>query len=497
MAAQQAAVQQVATAVQQVATAAQQAVAQQVAKTKSRSQLIVTRHYVRLKSGIAHGIKITDGDTLLVSEHGFFDIIFDIYDITAGYRIKEVFIDEEDYSNPFIINDGTLWQGVYPDEDNVLNFKVIFEEIPELLEIEKVSVYTNEELTSKLGTELDYREDIFIPETKIYVKGEHIDDYGNVQRPITRNTWMEVSCDGVYWVGGWSSNDNLHNKLSNIIINDDILKNIDKFNDGFDFRFRITPDDVYCTGDVIYSEVYHVNGGAKSEPETKLEVKPATGITSMQQTGMTLKIGVELPEDMTGIDYFTLAFYDSVYEEASKMTGITCSKTHPYFYVDRDKFNAGYMYDTVEIVSMPMDGYEKAVYTEAISANISRTNLSITPYYEAVLADGNINRFTVEFDEAAMGAFMHTAIWKNADADQPINNESAYSTVEPDGMSVFRSANDDEIAAINAGTAVAGLRGWNVEQLEKVNGKWTISAKLYEAVANKAIEIKTAPTQPE
>ncbi|MBR4879497.1 MAG: S-layer homology domain-containing protein, partial [Clostridia bacterium] len=235
-----------------------------------------------------------------------------------------------------------------------------------------------------------------------------------------------------------------------------------------------------------------------NDPAEDIPVQAVTDITSMQQTGMTIKIGVELPSDMTGIDYFTLAFYDSVYEEASKMEGITCSKDHPYFYVDRDKFDTRYMYDTVEIVSKPLEGYKEAVYTEAVSTNITRTNLNITPYFEAVTADGNTNRLTVEFDKAAMNAFMHTAVWENENEEYPIDNENAYSDVEADGMSVYRSTIAAEIAAINAETALVGLRGWNVSQLDEVNGKWTITANIYEAVENKAVEIKTVtPENPQ
>ena len=143
--------------------------------------------------------------------------------------------------------------------------------------------------------------------------------------------------------------------------------------------------------------------GTPDTPDTPenpepVKVKPATGISKIEKHG-SVQVHVDLPQDVTGIDYFTFTFYDSENEEASRMTGITCSKDGGIFYVEENMFDSRFNYDRAEVTSMPLEGYEKAVYTETVSVNIEQTTVGITPEF-VMPTDGNPNRVEITFDKA-------------------------------------------------------------------------------------------------
>ena len=211
-------------------------------------------------------------------------------------------------------------------------------------------------------------------------------------------------------------------------------------------------------------------------PETKPEVKPATGINNIEKHG-SVQIHVDLPEDKTGISYFSFTFYDSTNPEASRMEGITCSKDaeDPTFYVVEEKFDPRFNYDRAEVTSIPLEGYEKAVYTETVSINIEQLNVGINPVF-VMPTDGNPNRVEITFDNALTpGMLMHIAVWENASAETPIMNTNTgeYNNVSSYGLSVSRSVSDAETTAIQAGSAFISIDRYEFSA-EKKNGIWTM-----------------------
>ena len=214
---------------------------------------------------------------------------------------------------------------------------------------------------------------------------------------------------------------------------------------------------------------------------TKTETVPATGsaaqtvcapkgILSMVQTGMSIKIGMDAPEDMSNIDYFKLGFYDSTNKAASLMTGITCPKDHLYFYVTRDKFDTAYTYDKVEITAVANAGYTDAVWTGDVSVVHTEKTPVATYTYASTYSQLNI------FFETATPGFYHIGVKDNGTL---IENDSAYGFTADDGMSVMRTAIDSEVAAIKAGTAKVYVTGWNVAELVQVDGDWSLTITTY------------------
>lgn len=204
-------------------------------------------------------------------------------------------------------------------------------------------------------------------------------------------------------------------------------------------------------------------------------VSAPKGIVSMQQSGFTIKMGMEAPDDMSNIDYFSLSLYDSADREDTMMTGITCSKDHPYFYVSKDEFDPDVTYDTVEITAHALNGYEDAVWMDEICVNHQDNSRDITYTYDVNNKPDPL--LTVNFNKATPG-FYRIDIY---DDDQLIANDSSYSWSSDSGMQISRSCIAEEQAAINAGTATVQVSGWNVVRLDDADGYWTVDISTYDA----------------
>jgi len=219
-------------------------------------------------------------------------------------------------------------------------------------------------------------------------------------------------------------------------------------------------------------------GGTKTEsvPVVDGMVSAPKGILSMQQTGMSIKIGMDVPEDMSNIEYFTLTIYEANNKDASMMTGITCTTDNPYFSVRRDKFSLDYTYDTVEITAIAKDGYTNAVWTDTIYLYQSWEWPEATYSYNENNEPAPL--LTIDFNTSAPG-FYHIGVWNN---DQLIENSSAYNNASDDGMSVCRSVITEEAMAIASGSATIRLEGWNVTELKQVDGVWKIAFTNYDEI---------------
>ena len=204
------------------------------------------------------------------------------------------------------------------------------------------------------------------------------------------------------------------------------------------------------------------------------QVASPKGIAAMQQTGMSIKVSMDGPDSMEGINYFSLTLYDSKNEAASRMTGITAPTTpygtdqHCSFYIGRDKFVAGYHYDTVEITAHAMDGYTDAVWTDSITVEPVFAELSGMTY---TLDEANVPAplLITNFGVPSPG-FYEIRVWYNG---QMLENEN-YTFDENGGTTASINVYDAEVAALKNGATVK-VKGWNVTKLVMdSDGHWTM-----------------------
>lgn len=237
------------------------------------------------------------------------------------------------------------------------------------------------------------------------------------------------------------------------------------------------------TADGVKTFTCHVCGGTRTDdiPIPSNKVAAAGGIISMQQTGFSLKIGMDAPEDMSNIDYFSLSFYDSTAPEESRMSGITCPKDHPYFYVTKAKFDPDYNYDTVEIVSHALNGKEDAVWTDSLVVKQGHYLRSIN-YMDYNTDNIPMPLLHLMLDIQSYG-FYRVAIYDNG-VEIP-NSDGGYAWSDDMGSNIYHGCIDAECAAIEAGTASVKLDGWQVYQAEQYNGIWNIGFRAYFTAATK------------
>ena len=229
-----------------------------------------------------------------------------------------------------------------------------------------------------------------------------------------------------------------------------------------------------ATGETVYT-CTECSGTKTESSSTTGKVAAAKGIISAQQMGFTLCLGMELPEDTTNIDYFELSLYDSTAPTESRMNGITCSVGHPYFYVNKAKFDPDYNYDTVEIISYALNGWEPAVWTNSINVTQGHYLRSISAMdYDAGNDPMPLLHLTLDIQSYA---FYRVAIYDNG-VEIP-NSDGGYAWSDDMGSNIYHGCIDAEKAAIEAGTASVKLEGWQVYQAEQISGVWYIGFRAY------------------
>lgn len=229
-----------------------------------------------------------------------------------------------------------------------------------------------------------------------------------------------------------------------------------------------------ATGETVYT-CTECSGTKTESSSTTGKVAAAKGIISAQQMGFTLQLGMELPEDTTNIDYFALSLYDSTAPTESRMNGITCSVGHPYFYVNKAKFDPEYNYDTVEIISYALNGWEPAVWTNSINVTQGHYLRSVSAMdYDASNDPMPLLHLTLDIQSYA---FYRVSIYDNG-VEIP-NEDGGYAWSDDMGSNIYHGCIDAEKAAIEAGTASVKLEGWQVYQAEQISGVWYIGFRAY------------------
>ncbi|MBQ6867134.1 MAG: hypothetical protein IJO16_00485, partial [Clostridia bacterium] len=194
---------------------------------------------------------------------GYASAIFKIDNITEGYRIKEVLINDEDFTENFIRGSYGGMAISLIEEDITIMIKL--EEIPENLPVLKsISLYTDPDFMQPLGENTDITIDTA---TTIYVKPVFED--GNTYPAYTARGWMEYSLDGEKF--NWTEWGGYYEYFP---LNSTFYSKFNPLEDSYDFYVVIKPDNLYCTGETITSATYHVNGGADAGEETAKATAP-------------------------------------------------------------------------------------------------------------------------------------------------------------------------------------------------------------------------------
>ncbi len=192
-------------------------------------------------------------------------VIFEIYDIAEGYRIKNVTITgvsyKTDYTAEFI--NGAYGGLSFSKANRDYGLTAEMEPIPETLPtITGVTLYTNSACTNAAPEDIDYLSDADAASARLYGSAAFSDGTG-YPAYYAAGQW-QYSTDGVTWhnTESWGSNRfdfwpgwSYH----------DTEGEIDYLNDSYDIRLVATPKDLYTTGNAVYSNVLHINGGASAD----------------------------------------------------------------------------------------------------------------------------------------------------------------------------------------------------------------------------------------
>ena len=186
-------------------------------------------------------------------------MIFEIYDIKEGYRIKSVFMNDTDRTEGFINGayGGMGFSGATADIELTAEMEPVPENLPT---ITKVTVYTDSAGQNPAPENMTFGAEY---KGKLYGIAEYSD---GIQHPNYYNSGQwQYSTDGVNWYDtrSWGSNRydfwpgwKYHNTANEI----------DYLNASYDIRLKAVPRDMYAAGDPVYSNVIHVNGGAAAQP---------------------------------------------------------------------------------------------------------------------------------------------------------------------------------------------------------------------------------------
>ena len=212
--------------------------------------------------------QVASGDYLLKNTWGevCMEVVVDVKD---GYRIKSVNLTQgsrtTDLTEDFIIGVYGWKPMIYASGDFTLEIET--EKVPTIPTVTDVRIYRNEARTQGVrpGSNLTITD-----EKNIYVKAAYSD--GEEHPTYTARGFMEYSLDGKTWetttMGGYYP----YFPVASCQY-EDKFDTSSTAHSGYDFRIRIEPDDKYCTGGIVYSAVYHVNGGADGTAGD-LEVEP-------------------------------------------------------------------------------------------------------------------------------------------------------------------------------------------------------------------------------
>lgn len=218
---------------------------------------------------------------------------FQIDNIAEGYRIGSVTVNGENMTEGFI--NGAYGSVAYSNISTDYELTAVMEKIPyPLPQVQSVTLYTD-----AAGNNLAPESITFTSANvndKLYGKATFSD---GVAHPTyyAMGQW-QFSTDGRTWQDTVTWGDNRFDFWPGWEFHEEL----DFMHASYDLRLKVTPWDIYTTGDPVYSNVIHVNGGAEAAPSDSPQ------ITDVQfQDDDVLKWHWD-GSDFTDLSYLKLSF---------------------------------------------------------------------------------------------------------------------------------------------------------------------------------------------
>ena len=227
---------------------------------------------------------------------------FQIDNIAEGYRIGSVTVNGTDRTEGFI--NGAYGGMAFSNMSRDYELTAVMEPIPNPLpSVTGVKLYTDENGTTPAPESITFTsanvDDRLYGKATFSDGAEHPTYYamGQWQFSTDGRTWQDTTTWGDnrfdFWPG-WGYHEEL-----------------DFLNDSYDLRLEVSPWDIYTTGDPVYSNVIHVNGGAGTGVSASLAVNSVSfGTSGPQHT-----LNWSFPDGVTEADlancHLKLELYDA------------------------------------------------------------------------------------------------------------------------------------------------------------------------------------------
>ncbi len=203
------------------------------------------------------GKTYSSGDT--VPAGGDF-LTFKITNIASGYRIKSVMMNDRNMTEDFVDGGyGFLAMGLYKDTFIKVELELIPASLPS---VTSVTLCTDLACTQAAPENITYTADSKSERLygkAVYSDGEYPRYYGSGQWEYTTDgtNWKPARAWGSnrwdFWPGWQGIDGSGHPELNFLTAS-------------YDIRLCVKPTNLYTTGENVYSNVIHVNGGASANP---------------------------------------------------------------------------------------------------------------------------------------------------------------------------------------------------------------------------------------
>ena len=227
---------------------------------------------------------------------------FQIDNIAEGYRIGSVTVNGTDRTEGFI--NGAYGGMAFSNMSRDYELTVVMEPIPNPLpSVTGVKLYTDENGTTPAPESITFTSANV--NDKLYGKATFSD---GAEHPTyyAMGQW-QFSTDGRTWQDTMTWGDNRFDFWPGWGYHEEL----DFLNDSYDLRLEVSPWDIYTTGDPVYSNVIHVNGGAGTGVSASLAVNSVSfGTSGPQHT-----LDWSFPDGVTEADlancHLKLELYDA------------------------------------------------------------------------------------------------------------------------------------------------------------------------------------------
>ena len=227
---------------------------------------------------------------------------FQIDNIAEGYRIGSVTVNGTDRTEGFI--NGAYGGMAFSNMSRDYELTVVMEPIPNPLpSVTGVKLYTDENGTTPAPESITFTSANV--NDKLYGKATFSD---GAEHPTyyAMGQW-QFSTDGRTWQDTMTWGDNRFDFWPGWGYHEEL----DFLNDSYDLRLEVSPWDIYTTGDPVYSNVIHVNGGAGTGVSASLAVNSVSFGTSGPQHTLDWSFPDGVTEEDLANCHLKLELYDA------------------------------------------------------------------------------------------------------------------------------------------------------------------------------------------